>query len=108
MLFSAIFSMNAIITITHAYFSALKIAVSLESSLNPRPGGLGFKQLPRATAIVKKTCMIHIFEGANVGMSGENMGKPDHSPCHMLKEVRCQCQNIQTFFLTSLFGFNNI
>ena len=56
MLFSAIFSMeslkNARITITSVYFSALILAVSLGSSLNPRPGGLGFKQLPRATANV--------------------------------------------------------
>ena len=55
-IFAAIFSMeslkNARITITHVYFSALTLAVSLGSSLNPRPGGLGFKQLPQATANV--------------------------------------------------------
>ena len=33
-------------------YSALTLAVSLGSSLNRRPGGLGFKQLPRATANV--------------------------------------------------------
>ena len=38
--------------IIHVYFSASKLAVSLGSSLNPQPGGLGFKQLPRATANV--------------------------------------------------------
>ena len=43
---------NARITIIHVYFSALTLAVSLGSSLNPRPGGLGFKLLPRATAYV--------------------------------------------------------
>ena len=32
----------------HVYFNA----VSLGSSLNPRPGGFGFKQLPRATTNV--------------------------------------------------------
>ena len=56
MLFSTIFSMeslkNARITITHVYFSTLTLAVSLGSSLNPRPGGLWFKQLSRATANV--------------------------------------------------------
>ena len=56
MLFSAIFSKeslkNARITITHVYFSALTFAVSLGSGLNSRPGGLGFKQLLRATANV--------------------------------------------------------
>ena len=43
---------KARITIIHVYFNALKLAVSLGSSLNPRPGSLGFKQLPRATANV--------------------------------------------------------
>ena len=57
MLFSAIFSMEASlkkarITTKHVYFRALTLAVSLGSNLNPRPGGLGFKQLPRATANV--------------------------------------------------------
>ena len=56
MLFSAIVSIesltNACITITHVYVCALTLAVSLRSSLNPRPGGLGYKQVPRATANV--------------------------------------------------------
>ena len=43
---------NARIAIIHVYFYALIVAVSFGSSLNPRPGGLGFKQLPRATANV--------------------------------------------------------
>ena len=43
---------SARITIIHVYFSALTLAVSLGSSLDPRPGGLGFKQLPRSTANV--------------------------------------------------------
>ena len=68
MLFSAIFSMeslkNARITITHVYFSALTLAVSLGSSLNPRPGGLGFKQLPRAMANIN-ACMIPIIFGVS-------------------------------------------
>ena len=55
MLFS-LFSMeslkNARITITHVYFSAFGLAVSLGSSVNPRPGGLGFKSIPRDTANV--------------------------------------------------------
>ena len=38
--------------ITHVYVSALTLAVAIGSSLNPRPGGLGFKQHPRATANV--------------------------------------------------------
>ena len=37
---------------THVYVNALTLAVALGSSLNPRPGGLGFKQHPRATANV--------------------------------------------------------
>ena len=50
LLFSAIFSMkNAIITITYIYFSALTLAVSLGFK---QLGGLGFKQLPGATANV--------------------------------------------------------
>ena len=42
------------------FFSAFTLAVSLGSSLTPRPGGLGFKQLPQATANVyaRKTCMV--------------------------------------------------
>ena len=43
---------NARKAIIHVYFSAFTLAVSLESSLNPRPGGLGFKQLSRVTANV--------------------------------------------------------
>ena len=56
MLFSVIVLMellkNARIVITHVYYNALTLAVSLGGRLNPRPGGLGFKQLPRATANV--------------------------------------------------------
>ena len=44
---------NARLTIIHVYLSTLSLAVSLGSNLNPRPaGGLGFRQLPRATANV--------------------------------------------------------
>ena len=52
---------SARITITHAYFSALTFAGSLDRSLNHQPGGLGFKQLPLATANVN-ACMIPIFD----------------------------------------------
>ena len=56
MLFSAIFLMellkNARVKITHVYFSALTLAMSLGSSLKPRPLGFGFKQLPQAMANV--------------------------------------------------------
>ena len=59
MLISVIFSMglltNARITNIHVYFSALTLAVSLGNSLNPLPGGLGFKQLPRVMAKINKT-----------------------------------------------------
>ena len=43
---------NVRITIIHVYFSALTLVVSLGSSLNPRPSGLGLKPFPRATANV--------------------------------------------------------
>ena len=64
MLFLVIFSMeslkNARITIRHVYFSALlTLAMSLGSSLNPWPGGLRFKQLPRATANVNARENLH-------------------------------------------------
>ena len=50
--FNRIIVKNARIVITHVYCSALTLAVTLRSSLSPQPGGLGFKQLPRATAMV--------------------------------------------------------
>ena len=64
MLFSAIFSMeslkNARIMITHVFLKCINIAVSLRSSLNPRPSGLGFKEFPQATANVLKCMNKHV------------------------------------------------
>ena len=56
MLFSVIFSMKSLIKCKNndhtCLFQCITLALSRGSSLNPRPGGLGFKQLPRATANV--------------------------------------------------------
>ena len=58
MLFSAILSMESFkkcknnVNDHTCLFHCITLAVSLGSSLSPRPGGLGFKQLPRATANV--------------------------------------------------------
>ena len=51
MLFSVIFTMESLRKCKnkdHTY----TLAVTLGNSLNPRPGGLGFKQFPCATANV--------------------------------------------------------
>ena len=64
MLCLVIFSMESLksarITITHVYFSALTLAVSLGSSLNSRPNG-NFLE-PQQMLMHEKTCMIPIFD----------------------------------------------